>query len=1020
MGMFSNLVEELHKAELNPDDTVALLMSVMKEMGTGVPSKGLGESWHGRLLIEPGLMGKIIHLCGEDGGMPFGVRGAPVRRAAINLLCRLTMWKPNVPSIVSNDHVMDIFTACIHLNSNVPGAFVNLSQTDENCERLYENPGLVAALCKECRTGRVEEAVQNCGSTLMNLAVVAKLAVPMVRDWDVMDSLLSVCQRLPTTAPAVHSVLKAFFNMSMKLPNLDYMCNHKYMVPTLCKHIGHEESRKVLSRICHVEPIPKAFPSRNLLYFSSRPFRHQLLILRSLIVHSPTDVLALRNEGNCALDFARDERLMEIIPLLTQCTEASQGGASPMEIAKMADTITVKVYNSHTTDRSEKKIRLSKPLLAEIGLVENNGAGTAVTNIATIGGQFVLWTDTATVLNVTEGTTIDITLGNYYEELMKFVEQKHYSWRLKDAWICLQQTLGHIAYDLNSFEYRKNSTFVPSAIEPPSSCGKHFPKILMAAIKRFNFELWEVSFMYQIAHGLIWKNKESADMFVRSDNFMKALDADLPEGRTGEKLRDPQVARGIAVADQLVIRGSDSSRQRILDMPLGLKLLMYGMQFMCNTETDRSDSAAYRASLTILLLCGLPKSKLMSYLAEVQYVDYMVDAFNHHVFEADTCSLYMLMINWGLEMPLDDAKLVSELQRTREIAAIVLDSTKKREDWADAANSARNLMGKIAYLGLTLAEVPVKMVAECLAVYLGTPKLYHAKKQYKPLQEAVARRIGELETGATELPLSGDDFWRNHHGVKDVAYIKDLEGGGEYSLLKFKILPAIDKYASPQDAAEKEAAAAADSFLKELENEDNAKATEKSKSNAKNKKKKEKAKKKREEEAAAERRKAEEPTPFQKYELELEREREKKKQLALEHEKARLKEDLRAKRDRQRRLKEAAEAAKAAESLEDIDAQIAALGPPPPMGDDVPEGGEKLLSPLDMLGEGAGGAKKTAADSGDAFLLEINELYEILYDTTPPKKSVVALIKELEEFLGVPAQGSVAERMATLRASVGI
>jgi hypothetical protein len=508
----------------------------------------------------------------------------------------------------------------------------------------------------------------------------------------------------------------------------------------------------------------------------------------------------------------------------------------------------------------------------------------------------------------------------------------------------------------------------------------------------------------------------------------------------------------------------------------------------------------------------------MSYLAEVQYVDYMVDAFNHHVFEADTCSLYVLMINWGLEMPLDDAKLVSELQRTREIAAIVLDSTKKREDWADAANSARNLMGKIAYLGLTLAEVPVKMVAECLAVYLGTPKLYHAKKQYKPLQEAVARRIGELETGATELPLSGDDFWRNHHGVKDVAYIKDLEGGGEYvrgprakrvhrggselarglegprakrmhcggselarglegprakrvhrgrsdqarrleglgiglargsglnvlgrpcarppmcsaahvlgrpcalppmcsaahvlcrpcarppmcsaahgtalgrplfarphtralrsltlsrrrySLLKFKILPAIDKYASPQDAAEKEAAAAADSFLKELENEDNAKATEKSKSNAKNKKKKEKAKKKREEEAAAERRKAEEPTPFQKYELELEREREKKKQLALEHEKARLKEDLRAKRDRQRRLKEAAEAAKAAESLEDIDAQIAALGPPPPMGDDVPEGGEKLLSPLDMLGEGAGGAKKTAADSGDAFLLEV-------------------------------------------------
>jgi hypothetical protein len=170
----------------------------------------------------------------------------------------------------------------------------------------------------------------------------------------------------------------------------------------------------------------------------------------------------------------------------------------------------------------------------------------------------------------------------------------------------------------------------------------------------------------------------------------------------------------------------------------------------------------------------------MSYLAEVQYVDYMVDAFNHHVFEADTCSLYVLMINWGLEMPLDDAKLVSELQRTREIAAIVLDSTKKREDWADAANSARNLMGKIAYLGLTLAEVPVKMVAECLAVYLGTPKLYHAKKQYKPLQEAVARRIGELETGATELPLSGDDFWRNHHGVKDVAYIKDLEGGGEY------------------------------------------------------------------------------------------------------------------------------------------------------------------------------------------------------------------------------------------------
>jgi hypothetical protein len=111
----------------------------------------------------------------------------------------------------------------------------------------------------------------------------------------------------------------------------------------------------------------------------------------------------------------------------------------------MADTITVKVYNSHTTDRSEKKIRLSKPLLAEIGLVENNGAGTAVTNIATIGGQFVLWTDTATVLNVTEGTTIDITLGNYYEELMKFVEQKHYSWRLKDAWICLQQTQGHIA-----------------------------------------------------------------------------------------------------------------------------------------------------------------------------------------------------------------------------------------------------------------------------------------------------------------------------------------------------------------------------------------------------------------------------------------------------------------------------------------------------------------------------------------------------------------------------------------------
>ncbi|GMI20205.1 hypothetical protein TeGR_g1468 [Tetraparma gracilis] len=197
----------------------------------------------------------------------------------------------------------------------------NLCRTvDNNRALLYEHPGLIAAVTDATRVPAcADEAV----GVLANMSLSDSLMMPMPRNPLVLDAVLRAAGS--DIDQVAERAIICLYNLSLESENRALMRDDVRIMDALTARVDHEDSKETLFIICYIGALPHNFPpSLDLSFFCSRPFNHQLSLVKALIREHPEQLSVQDSSGRAPLVLAQAAHLpAPVIGLLSDCDTAS-------------------------------------------------------------------------------------------------------------------------------------------------------------------------------------------------------------------------------------------------------------------------------------------------------------------------------------------------------------------------------------------------------------------------------------------------------------------------------------------------------------------------------------------------------------------------------------------------------------------------------------------------------------------------------------------------------------------------
>ncbi|GMI35521.1 hypothetical protein TeGR_g9007 [Tetraparma gracilis] len=260
------------------------------------------------LLQFPGLLDALI--------------AAPRKKAALAALSWLSNVKDEAQQVAmaTNTALVDRLVANASRYGNACVVLYNLCYTvDNNRALLYEHPGLIAAVTDATR---VPACAHGAACTLSNMTHSVPLLVPMLRNLLVLDALLHAAGgKIDKVSDCA---IIGLHNLSCEPENLALMRDDVRIVDALTDRVDHEDSKEALALICYIGDLPPPPATFDLSLFCSRPFHHQLSLVKALIREHPEQLSAPNTSGSTPLSLAQAAPLpAPIIGLLSACVTTS-------------------------------------------------------------------------------------------------------------------------------------------------------------------------------------------------------------------------------------------------------------------------------------------------------------------------------------------------------------------------------------------------------------------------------------------------------------------------------------------------------------------------------------------------------------------------------------------------------------------------------------------------------------------------------------------------------------------------
>ncbi|GMI31989.1 hypothetical protein TeGR_g14100 [Tetraparma gracilis] len=255
------------------------------------------------LLQFPGLLNALITSPHED-----------VALATLSWLCDVKDEAQQV-ALATNTALVDMLVANVARFDSACVVLSNLCSSDNNGALLYEYAGLIAAVTDATR---VPACAFDALGVLRNMTCSASLWMPMLRNPLVLDALL------PAAGSDIDNAIICLNNLSCEPENRPLMRDDARIMDALTARMDHENSKMALFRIYYIGDLPNSFPSLDLSLFCSRPFHHQLSLVKALIREHPEQLSVQDEDGRTPLALAQAAPLpAPIIGLLSDCVTAS-------------------------------------------------------------------------------------------------------------------------------------------------------------------------------------------------------------------------------------------------------------------------------------------------------------------------------------------------------------------------------------------------------------------------------------------------------------------------------------------------------------------------------------------------------------------------------------------------------------------------------------------------------------------------------------------------------------------------
>ncbi|GMI21155.1 hypothetical protein TeGR_g6173 [Tetraparma gracilis] len=246
---------------------------------------------------------------------------APHEEPALMALSWLTAVKDEAQlvAMATNTALVDLLVANVGRSNNACAALNWLCSSDNNRALLYEHPGLIAAVTDATR---VPACALYAVAILGRMACSDSLDMPMLRNPLVLDALL------PAAGSDIDEVsdnaIICLANLSVKSENRAFMRDDVRIIDALTARMDHEDSKDALFVICYIGDLPNTFPSLDLSLFCSRPYHHQLSLVKALIREHPEQLSVQDSSGSTPLVLAQAAPLpAPIIGLLSDCVTVS-------------------------------------------------------------------------------------------------------------------------------------------------------------------------------------------------------------------------------------------------------------------------------------------------------------------------------------------------------------------------------------------------------------------------------------------------------------------------------------------------------------------------------------------------------------------------------------------------------------------------------------------------------------------------------------------------------------------------
>jgi hypothetical protein len=234
---------------------------------------------------------------------------------ALIALTRLSEVKDEAQRVAmaTNTALVDWLVANVGRDNNACAALGWLSSSDNNR----------ALLSAFTDATRVSGNAYKAGGVLNHMAC---FEVPMLRNPQVLVALLRAAgSGIDEVSDRVIGCLN---NLSLESKNRKFMRDDVRIIDALTARIDYRGSKRVIRRICWIgmfEDLPSTSQhTLDLSLFCSRPFRHQLPLVKALIREDPTQLFVKDASGRTQMTLAKAAHLPPaIIGLLSDCVAAS-------------------------------------------------------------------------------------------------------------------------------------------------------------------------------------------------------------------------------------------------------------------------------------------------------------------------------------------------------------------------------------------------------------------------------------------------------------------------------------------------------------------------------------------------------------------------------------------------------------------------------------------------------------------------------------------------------------------------